>query len=87
MNLLVRQKKLKNKNSFNDYVVINNFELFNNLSDVILANRLDDVIGKYKDKVYTRDLFTRDQYKGIINNYIFFYSPFWRNNSQIERIN
>jgi len=49
-----------NKDSFNDCVVINDFELFNNLSDVILANRLDDVIGKYKDKVYTRDLFTRD---------------------------
>ena len=48
------------KDSFNDCVVINDFELFNNLSDVILANRLDDVIGKYKDKVYTRDLFTRD---------------------------
>jgi UDPglucose 6-dehydrogenase len=49
-----------NKDSFNDCVVINDFELFNNLSDVILANRLDDVIGKYKDKVYTRDLFVRD---------------------------
>ena len=48
------------KDSFNDCVVINDFELFNNLSDVILANRLDDVIEKCKDKVYTRDLFTRD---------------------------
>ena len=37
-----------------------NFELFNSLSDVILANRLDDVIESCKDKVYTRDLFTRD---------------------------
>jgi len=61
---------LKNKNSFNDYVVINNFELFNNLSDVILANRLDDVIGKYKDKVYTRDLFTRT--KDMSKTLIFF---------------
>ena len=49
-----------NKESFEDCVVINDFELFNSLADVILANRLDDIIGKYKDKVYTRDLFTRD---------------------------
>ena len=48
------------KDSFNDCVVINDFELFNNLSDVILANRLDDVIEPFKGKVYTRDLFTRD---------------------------
>ena len=49
-----------NKESFEDCVVINDFELFNSLADVILANRLDEVIKPFKDKVYTRDLFTRD---------------------------
>ncbi len=49
-----------NKEVFDDCVVINDFELFNSLADVILANRMDDVIEKVKDKVYTRDLFTRD---------------------------
>ena len=49
-----------NKESFNDCVVINDFELFNSLADVILANRLDEKIKPFKDKVYTRDLFTRD---------------------------
>ena len=49
-----------NKESFEDCVVINDFELFNSLADVILANRLDDAIEPFKDKVYTRDLFARD---------------------------
>ena len=49
-----------NKEVFDDCVVINDFELFNSLADVILANRLDEVIKPFKDKVYTRDLFTRD---------------------------
>ena len=49
-----------NKEVFDDCVVINDFELFNSLADVILANRMDEVIKPFKDKVYTRDLFTRD---------------------------
>ena len=49
-----------NKNNFNDCRVINNFDEFSNLSDVILANRLDETLIPVKEKVYTRDLFTRD---------------------------
>ena len=49
-----------NKEVFDGCVVINDFELFNSLADVILANRLDEVIKPFKDKVYPRDLFTRD---------------------------
>ena len=40
--------------------VINDFEEFKNLSDVIVANRLSDDIKDVADKVYTRDLFSRD---------------------------
>ena len=46
--------------SFNNFRVISDIDEFANLSDVILVNRMDDIISKYKDKVYTRDLFTRD---------------------------
>lgn len=66
-------KRLKNNNikiiiyeptiekvMFNDCAVVNDLELFNSLSDVILANRMDESIEKVKSKVYTRDLFTRD---------------------------
>ena len=40
--------------------VINDFEEFKNISDVIVANRLSDEIKEVADKVYTRDLFSRD---------------------------
>ena len=45
---------------FNNCKVINNFEEFSNKSDVILANRLEEELKGVKDKVYTRDLYSRD---------------------------
>ena len=47
-------------NVFNEIEVIKSFDEFVNLSDIILANRLDRVIEKHMDKLYTRDLFDRD---------------------------
>lgn len=45
---------------FNNCKVINNFEEFSNKLDVILANRLEDELKGVKDKVYTRDFYSRD---------------------------
>ncbi|MDD3416505.1 MAG: nucleotide sugar dehydrogenase [Lachnospiraceae bacterium] len=40
--------------------VIKDFDEFKRISDVIVANRLSDEIQDVADKVYTRDLFSRD---------------------------
>lgn len=40
--------------------IINDFAQFKEISDVIVANRLSDDLEDVKEKVYTRDLFSRD---------------------------
>ncbi|KMP77245.1 nucleotide sugar dehydrogenase [Bacillus wiedmannii] len=40
--------------------VINDFDVFKRVSDVIVANRLSNGLREVVDKVYTRDLFSRD---------------------------
>ena len=45
---------------FNGCRVINDFKEFSEDSDVILANRFEEALESVKDKVYTRDLYSRD---------------------------
>ena len=49
-----------NSDTFNDFKVIKDFDEFSSRSDVILANRLDDNTKKIENKIYTRDLYSRD---------------------------
>ncbi len=47
--------------TYSDCKVIKDFNEFSNMSDIILANRMDEIIDKVdKSKVYTRDLYNRD---------------------------
>lgn len=45
---------------FNSCKVVNDFNSFAKKSDVILANRFEPILEDVKDKVYTRDLYSRD---------------------------
>ncbi len=49
-----------NTKDFAGCEVVNKFEEFTKKADVILANRIDDTLKSAKDKVYTRDLYSRD---------------------------
>lgn len=45
---------------FEGYPVENNFSIFLDRCDVIIANRITEELAKVKEKVYTRDIFARD---------------------------
>ena len=55
----VYEPTLKEDNFFNSRV-IKDLDEFKNISDVILVNRNDSILDAVKDKIYTRDLFSRD---------------------------
>lgn len=48
------------EDSFERMEVIRDFDAFCRRSDVIVANRMDDMLGDFKEKVYTRDIYFRD---------------------------
>ena len=57
--VVVYEPTLKDDEFFNSKV-IRDMEEFKKLSDVIVANRMNDDLEDIKEKVYTRDLFARD---------------------------
>ena len=57
--IIIYEPTLKDE-EFNECKVINDFDEFTQKSDIIVANRYEDQLFKVKDKVYTRDLYSRD---------------------------
>lgn len=57
--IIIYEPMLK-ENNFLNYKVIRDIDEFKKISDVIVANRIDDNIKDAVDKVYTRDLYGRD---------------------------
>lgn len=57
--VVVFEPALEEEHFYNSRV-ITDFDEFKEISDVIIANRLSDEIKDVVDKVYTRDLFSRD---------------------------
>ena len=57
--VVIYEPALKEDTFFNSKV-IRDFEEFKNVSEVIIANRMEEALNNVKEKVYTRDLYTRD---------------------------
>lgn len=57
--VIIYEPTLKEE-KFNACKVENDFQKFSKSSDVIIVNRYESVLNPVKDKVYTRDLFSRD---------------------------
>ncbi len=59
INVLVYEPLIEKKNEFN-YDIVNTISDLDDMSDIIITNRLDSVAKKLKTKIYTRDLFEKD---------------------------
>ena len=58
--VIIYEPTLKDVSTFQEYEVENVFERFAEQSDVIIANRYENILNAVKDKVYTRDLYQCD---------------------------
>ena len=59
INVIIYEPTL-NENNYNGIKIENNFATFKKDSDVIIANRLEEALNDVTEKIYTRDIYSRD---------------------------
>ena len=59
VNIVIYEPTIK-ENTFNGFEVVHDLKLFKEISDTIIVNRVDQELDDVKQKVYTRDIFSRD---------------------------
>ena len=59
VNVIIYEPTIK-ENTFAGIEIVHDLKLFKETSNVIIANRLDEILEDVIDKVYTRDIFVRD---------------------------
>ncbi|PLX09133.1 MAG: UDP-glucose 6-dehydrogenase [Marinilabiliales bacterium] len=57
---IIINEPVLNETDFESFGIENNLDAFINICDVIVANRVTEELQDCKDKIYTRDIFSRD---------------------------
>lgn len=58
--IVIYEPTLPDGQEFYGNEVVNDFEKFKEMTDVIIANRYDNILDSVKEKIYTRDVYKRD---------------------------